>query len=131
MGREWRVEMQGHQDLVVWQKSMDLVVEIYRLTRTFPKSETYGLSSQLQRAAVSIPSNIAEGQALKQTPAYMRHLSIASGSVAELETQIEIARRLGYLPVECKPLFQRMNEVGRLLSGLRRSLRERVHDAAA
>ncbi len=123
--------MQGHQDLIVWQKSMDLVVEIYRLTRTFPKSETYGLASQLQRAAVSIPSNIAEGEALKQTQAYMRHLAIASGSLAEVETQIEIARRLGYLVVGREPQMRRVNEIGRLLTGLRRSLRARLHDAAA
>ncbi|MGE5325606.1 MAG: four helix bundle protein [Deltaproteobacteria bacterium] len=123
--------MQGHQDLVVWQKAMDLVVEIYRITRAFPKSETYGLSSQLQRAAVSIPSNIAEGQALKQTPAYLRHLAIASGSLAELETQIEIGRRLGYLSADSGQLVQRLNEIGRLLTGLRRSLRARNQETAA
>ena len=88
--------MQGHKDLVVWQKAMDIVITIYGLTRGFPKHETYGLASQIQRAAVSIPSNIAEGHALKQTQAYARHLAIASGSLAEVETQLEIASRLGY-----------------------------------
>lgn len=118
--------MQGPQDLIVWQKGMDLVVDIYRLTKTFPKSETYALASQMQRAAVSIPSNIAEGQALKQTQAYMRHLAIASGSLAELQTQLEIAQRLGYLPAGDNFLLAKVIEVGRLLSGLRRSLFSRT-----
>jgi four helix bundle protein len=88
--------MESYRELVVWQKGMDLVVAVYRLTATFPKSETFGLASQLQRAAVSIPSNIAEGNALKQTKAYLRYLAIASGSLAEVETQLDIAERLGY-----------------------------------
>ncbi len=67
--------MKGHEDLVVWQKAMDLVLAVYRLTQAFPKSELYGLANQMRRAAVSIPSNIAEGHALKQTPAYVRHRS--------------------------------------------------------
>ena len=114
--------MKGHRDLLVWQKSMGLVEEIYKLTRAFPKNETYGLATQMQRAAVSIPSNIAEGQALKQTQAYARHLAIASGSLAELETQFEIARRLGYLSTRSTSAGKTMDEVGRMLSGLRRSL---------
>jgi four helix bundle protein len=118
--------MQGPQDLIVWQKGMDLVVDIYRLTKTFPKSETYALSSQMQRAAVSVPSNIAEGQALKQTQAYLRHLAIASGSLAELHTQLEIAQRLGYLPAKDNSLAAKVIEVGRLLSGLRSSLFSRT-----
>src|SRR3569832_1071706 len=85
------------RDLRVWQISMDFVEIIYRHTRQFPKSEVYGLASQIQRAAVSIPSNIAEGHSLRQTPNFIRHLAIACGSLAELETQLEIARRLGYL----------------------------------
>ena len=116
------VLMEGHQGLVVWQKATDLVIEIYRLTKTFPKSETYGLASQMQRAAVSIPSNIAEGHALKQTQAYGRHLAIANGSLAELETQLEIARRLGYFTVEKESVIERANEIGRMLAGLRKSL---------
>jgi four helix bundle protein len=68
--------MQGHKDLVVWQKAMDLVTAIYKLTGAFPKEELYGLTSQMRRAAVSIPSNIAEGHALKQTQAYSRHLAV-------------------------------------------------------
>ncbi len=115
--------MKGHRDLIVWQKAMDLVVMTYELTRTFPKSEVYGLSSQMQRAAVSIPSNIAEGQGLKQTQAYSRHLTIASGSLCEVQTQIEIAQRLGYLAPGKQDLIEQAEEVGRMLAGLRRSLR--------
>jgi four helix bundle protein len=114
--------MPGHEDLVVWQKAMDLAIAIYCLTRGFPKHETYGLASQIQRAAVSIPSNIAEGHALKQTQAYGRHLAIASGSLAEVETQLEIAGRLGYNQEECRKIALRAGEIGRMLMGLRRSL---------
>ena len=117
--------MQGHKDLLVWQKSMDLVTQIYRLTQGFPKQEIYGLASQIQRAAVSIPSNIAEGHALKQTQAYARHLAIASGSLAEVETQLEIASRLGYNPDECRELLVRADEIGKMLMGLRRTIAQR------
>ena len=117
--------MQGHEDLQVWQKAMDLVIAVYRLTDSFPKREVYGLASQMQRAAVSIPSNIAEGHGLKQTQAYLRHLAIANGSLAELETQIEIAHRLGYLGADSKPIVEKAHEVGRMLAGLRKSLQAR------
>ena len=118
--------MQGYRELLVWQKAMELVVAVYRVTQAFPKSEVYGLSSQMQRAAVSIPSNIAEGHGLKQTQAYLRHLAIASGSLCELETQIEIANRLGYLPVKETAVLAQANEIGRMLSGLRQSLQAKV-----
>jgi four helix bundle protein len=118
--------VQGHKDLEVWQKAMDLVIDIYKLTALFPSKEVYGLASQMQRAAVSIPSNIAEGHGLKQTQAYLRHLAIANGSLTELETQLEIADRLGYLSVEGRPIIQKAHEVGRMLSGLRKSLRARL-----
>ncbi len=115
--------MQGHKDLLVWQKAMDLVTAVYGLTRTFPKDELYGLTSQIRRAAVSVPSNIAEGHALKQTLAYLRHLAIASGSLAEVQTQLEIANRLGYLGPEHRRIADDAEEVGRMLAGLRRSLK--------
>ncbi len=117
--------MRGHKDLVVWQKAMDLVIAVYETTRAFPKHELYGLANQLQRAAVSVPSNIAEGHALKQTQAYLRHLAIANGSLAELETQLEIANRLGYLGSGTSQLMQQAHEVGRMLAGLRKSLEPR------
>ena len=115
--------MRSCRELVVWQKAMGLVVDIYRITWAFPKSEAYGLGSQMQRALVSVPSNIAEGQALKQTQAYLRHLAIASGSLAELETQLEISNRLGYLLPKDQGVFEQANEVGRMLSALRNSIR--------
>ncbi len=114
--------MRGHQELWVWQKAMDLVLAIYGVTKFFPRSELYSLTNQMQRAAVSIPSNIAEGHALKQTQAYLRHLAIASGSLAELETQLDIANRLGYLKPQRKPVIEQAGEVGRMLTGLRKSL---------
>jgi four helix bundle protein len=118
--------MQSYRDLLVWQKAMELVVAVYRVIQAFPKSEVYGLSSQMQRAAVSIPSNIAEGHGLKQTQAYLRHLAIASGSLCELETQIEIANRLGFLSPEDRGVIAQANEIGRMLSGLRHSLQAKV-----
>ena len=88
-----------YSELIVWQKAMDLVTEIYKITSTFPSDERFGLSSQARRAAVSIPSNIAEGHGRKATGAYVNHLSIAYGSLVELETQIQIAVRLNFVTV--------------------------------
>ena len=118
--------MQGHKELIVWQKAMQLVVAVYKLTKGFPKTEIYGLASQIQRAAVSIPSNIAEGHGLKQTQAYARHLAIANGSLAERKTQLEIANLLGYLSPESRQVIDQASEVGRMLWGLRRSLQSRL-----
>ena len=114
--------MGSYRDLMVWQKAIELVIEVYRVTQAFPQTELYGLTSQMQRASVSIPSNIAEGQALKRTNAYGRHLAIASGSLAELETQLEISDRLGLLPSEGQRIIHKANEVGRMLSALRKSI---------
>ena len=88
-----------HERLDVWRDSMNLVETIYRLTGTFPHDERFGLTSQLRRAAVSIPSNIAEGAARRSTPEYLHFLSIARGSLSEASTQLQIARRLGYIDV--------------------------------
>ena len=117
--------MQGHKDLMVWQKGMDLVEATYQLTKGFPQTEAYGLSAQMRRALVSIPSNIAVGHALKQTQAYARHLAIAGGSLAELQTQLEIAKRLGYIGPDSASVVQLAEEVARMLAGLRRSLKDR------
>ena len=107
----------------VWQKAMDLVVECYRVTKAFPKAEDFGLSSQLQRAAVSVPANIAEGRARQHTKEFLQHLSIAHGSLAELETHIEIGLRLGYIDEEkSTKLTEMTSTVGRMINGLRRSL---------
>ena len=113
----------SHRDLLVWQKAMDLVTECYRITARFPKSETYGLASQLQRAAVSVPANIAEGKGRASTGAYLQHLSIAAGSLAELDTHLGVAKRLGYInDAEITKVTEQLEEVGRMLTGLRKSL---------
>ncbi len=115
----------SYRDLEVWNKSMDLVVRCYETARAFPASEQYGLTSQVQRAAVSVPANIAEGQAREHKKEFLHHLSIAHGSVAELETHIEIARRVGYLESDAaQNLFTQTEEVGKMINGLRRSLRQ-------
>lgn len=88
---------QTYRDLVVWQKAMQSVTDVYRMTEQLPKSEMFGLSSQLKRAAVSIPSNIAEGQGRDSTKEFLHHLSIAYGSLTETETQIQIAANLNFV----------------------------------
>jgi four helix bundle protein len=117
--------VESYRELIVWQKAMNLVVSVYKSTQDFPKHEVYGLVSQIQRAAVSIPSNIAEGHSLRQTPNFIRHLAIACGSLAELETQLEIARRLGYLQISAT-LETEAAEVGRMLTKLRTSLQSKL-----
>ena len=110
--------IRSYRDLLAWQKAVDLAVDVYALTRTFPRSETYGLSSQLQRAAVSIPSNIAEGYA-RSTSGYLYHLSVSGGSLRETETDLIIANRVGFSKTEAHlALLDRADEVGRLLYGL-------------
>ncbi|WP_342597657.1 four helix bundle protein [Cyanobacterium aponinum UTEX 3222] len=91
------IELKSYRDLTVWQKSMDLVVICYQLTSLFPKTEIYGLSNQIQRAAVLILANIAEGKGRNHLGDYIRHLSMANGSLKELETHLMIVGRLGYL----------------------------------
>ena len=90
-------KIKSHKDLKVWQESMTLVVQIYKISEDFPKHEVYGLSSQIRRAAVSIPSNIAEGAGRKGENEFTRFLYIALGSLSEVETQLEISHRLGYI----------------------------------
>ena len=115
----------SYRDLAVWQKSMDMVVQCYEMARAFPACETYGLTGQIQRAAVSVPANIAEGQARQHRKELLHHLSIAHGSTAELETHIEIAKRIGYIEAEvAQHLFSQTEEVGRMINGLRKSLRQ-------
>lgn len=112
-----------YSDLLVWQKAMDLVTDIYKLTSTFPAEERFGLTSQARRAATSIPSNIAEGHGRKASGAYMNHISIALGSLMELETQIQIALRLGFIQQEeASALLGRTDEIGKMLSGLKKSI---------
>ncbi len=115
--------VKSYRELVAWQKAMDLVEVVYRSTACFPKEEIYGLTSQVRRSAVSVPSNIAEGQGRTSTRDFLNFLSIAAGSLCEMETQLLIAQRLHYLPpaVVADPL-DRSAEVGRLLHGLQRAL---------
>jgi four helix bundle protein len=117
----------SYHDLTVWQKAIDLVTECYRLTERFPRTEVYGLASQLQRAAVSVPSNIAEGAGRHHTREYVRHLGIAGGSLFEAETQIIIASRLGYVTADdTRPLLAVVAEIGRMLHGLIASLERKL-----
>ena len=114
--------MNSYKDLVVWQKAIDLSFDIYSLTKDFPKEEMYGLVSQIRRSAVSIPSNIAEGQARKYHQQFSRFLSIAQGSLAELETQIIISMRLGYVTGDQKDLFDTMHSIGKMITRLKQNL---------
>jgi four helix bundle protein len=119
--------IRSHRDLLVWQKAMDLVVTCYRLTDTFPKHEIYALTSQLRRAAVSVPSSIAEGRGRYSKKEYAQYLSIALGSIAELETQLEIAVRLGYLDHDdASETSDKIGEIGKMLNGLRASLKRKA-----
>jgi len=112
-----------YQELIAWQKAMDLVVLIYKVTACFPKEELFGLTMQVRKAAVSIPSNIAEGQGRQTTRDFLHFLSIARGSLQEVETQILIAERLNYLnAVQTEHVICLSSEVGRLTSGLVSSL---------
>jgi four helix bundle protein len=113
------MSLNSYHDLIVWQRAIDFVVDTYKLTGRFPRTELYGLTSQLQRAAVSVPSNVAEGAGRIHTREFINHASIARGSLFEAETQIIVAQRLGYVGEEdIKPLLQLVAEVGRLLHGL-------------
>ena len=113
------------RDLLVWQKAMDLADAVYTATANFPRHELFGLTAQMRRAAVSIPSNIAEGRAIGGGR-YRHHLRIAIGSEAELQTQIELAIRRAYIPLErARALLNDASEVGRMLHGLQNSLARR------
>ena len=115
--------LKTYRDLQVWQRSVDLVEEIYRVTASFPPDERYGLTSQLRRAAVSIPSNIAEGYCRKHRREYQQHLSIARGSLGEIETQLIIAVRLDHITREnTLHAWEQCQEVGRMLNKLITSL---------
>lgn len=113
----------SYRELIVWQRSMDLVTKIYKVTESFPKQEMCGLTSQMRRAAVSVPSNIAEGQGRKSRREFVQFLSLAKGSLVELETQVQIGKNLGFIKeAQLQELFRETQEVGRLLTGLKRSL---------
>jgi len=113
--------LKSHKDLLVWQKSVDFVAAVYAATKSWPSEELYGLTSQVRRAAVSVPCNIAEGAGRGGRKEYTRFLGIALGSLAEVETQLVIAARLGYMR-DCSELNESLQEIRRMLIGLNKSL---------
>ena len=121
------MSIKDYRELIVWQKAMDLVETIYQTTRTFPKEEIYGLTSQIRRAAISIPSNIAEGNGRNTTRDYVHFLGMAYGSVKEVETQVLIAERLRYINSgRSVELVTMTGETARLISGLMNSLNRKI-----
>ena len=118
--------VRSYQDLIAWQKAMDLVTEIYEVSHKFPREEIFALTSQLRRVAVSIPSNIAEGQGRSSRKEFLYFLGNAKGSLSEVETQVLIARKLDYIDDEVSnSLLNLSAEVGRILNGLLASLRNK------
>jgi four helix bundle protein len=116
--------VRSYKDLLAWQKSMDLVAAVYRASQGFPKEEIFGLVSQIRRASVSVPSNIAEGHARTSRKEFQYFLSNARGSLAELETQLTIAHQLEYIDeTAINQLLDRLGEVGRILNGLLAALK--------
>ncbi|MCF7566767.1 four helix bundle protein [Sabulilitoribacter arenilitoris] len=115
-------EIKSHKDLKVWQESMSLVLTIYKLSEKFPYHETYGLTSQLRRASVSIPSNIAEGAGRRGEKEFIRFLYIALGSLSEIETQLEIAYRLNYIE-EIEEINKSIYFIRKMLANLIKSLK--------
>jgi four helix bundle protein len=123
--------IKSYRDLEAWQKGMDLVQEIYRISKQFPKEELLGLTAQMRRAAVSVPANIAEGQGRLQTAEFTRFLSIARGSLTEVETYLLVSVRLEYIDRDAaKPAWLLTQEVGRLINALILSLRVNKHNGS-
>ena len=119
--------VQDFRELDVWREAMSLVTQVYQQTKGFPKEETYGLTNQVRRAAVSVPSNIAEGQGRRTTREFLNHLSIARGSLLEVQTQIEIGHRLNYMTSEAaQSIDQQIGRVARLLNGLINALARKL-----
>lgn len=120
--------MKTHKDLDVWKKAIDLVASIYKITSSFPKEALYGLTSQIRRAAVSIPSNIAEGAARNQYKEFIQFLYIALASGAEIETQLIISKMLGFIADEkSQELINELNSISRMIQGLIKQIKNHVH----
>jgi len=120
-------KVNSYRDLIVWQKGIALVKAIYLLSQQFPADERFGLTSQMRRAAVSAPSNIAEGQARHSTREFINFISHAEGSIAELDTQLVLAVNLGFCrQAEAETLFGEIDEMRRMLNGLRRRLQQKL-----
>lgn len=117
------MKVKSYRELRVWQQSVDFCVKVHTVTSSFPKEELYGLTSQIRRAAISIPSNIAEGQARNTTGEFSQFLGISKGSLAEIDTQLEIARRLSFLSIESFQSFENEIEtIGKMLNALQNAL---------
>ena len=116
-------KIRTHKELNVWKASIELVTEIYRLTKGFPKEETYGLTNQIRRASVSIPSNLAEGAARSSNKEFSYYISIAIGSIAEIETQLFISRNLGYLnESDFEKLDTKLTDIRKMATGLKKTI---------
>ena len=123
MDTESRPKAQHYKDLQIWQKGILLAQMVYKLTATFPAEERYGLVAQMRRAAVSIPSNIAEGQARQGTKEFLQFLSHANGSLAELETQLVLTQKLGFCEEKmATPVAKQIDELQRMIRAMRRAL---------
>ena len=121
------MSIQSYRDLLVWQQGMDLAEAGYRLSKSFPREEMFGMTSQIPRAAVSVPANIAEGYGRESRKEYMRFLRIAQGSLKELETHLLLAVRVGLSQEESiRPMLQQAESIGKMLRSLRRKLAERA-----
>jgi four helix bundle protein len=118
--------VKNYKDLIAWQKAMLLVKNVYSLSQHFPKDELFGLTSQIKRAVVSVPSNIAEGSSKKSTADFIRFLNIAYGSLAEVETQIEIAEMLGFINKQ-EEIYKQVDEIAKIISGLINSLNKKLN----
>lgn len=122
-----RPKIQNYRDLDVWQRGMEIALHVYQVTKDFPADERFGLTSQLRRAAASVPANIAEGHARSSTKDYLRFIAIAIGSLAETATFVELAARLGYgNKAELRKIFEMTTEERRMLRALQKSLRRRL-----
>jgi four helix bundle protein len=120
-----------HKKLEAWKQSMDLVIEVYRTTGNFPNQEIYGLTNQIRRATVSIPSNIAEGAARQTKKEFTNYLHMAQGSLSELDTQLELARRLGYLEEKTFRMpDERLERIDKMITGLIHHLSKKVRQEA-
>jgi four helix bundle protein len=119
--------VRSYRDLEVWQMAIALVTDVYALTKEYPREELYGLTNQMRRAAVSIPSNIAEGRAKRSTKDFIRYINIAYGSAAELETQLIISRKLDYITDVAKSsLLERLARISRMLNGMLSGLEKKM-----
>ena len=119
--------IKSYQDLILWQKAIGFVTDMYNMTRQFPSGEKFGIISQINRAAISIPANIAEGWGRESTKSFIPFLRISRGSIMELTTLLVIARNLGYLTeIDSNEFSSRVNELGKIINGLIKSLNKKI-----